>query len=143
MEILNTLFNDFYENFGPGGLLLLPFFLFIGAVAKWKLFVKADQPGIAAIIPIYDLLIALRMVGRPDWHIFLFLIPVFNIFLGFKLLIEIAQSFGKFSWIDYILVVLFNIFYVFNLGLAYNENYEGPVYGKDIAELKGRHTQLA
>lgn len=41
-----------------------------------------------------------------------------------------AQSFGKDHWLDHVLVIVFNAFYVLNLGLAYNEEYEGPVYEK-------------
>jgi hypothetical protein len=141
METLSNIYNFFENTVGPGGILLIIFMLLIGAVAKWKLFLKADQPGLAAFIPIYDVIAALRMVGRPDKHILLFLIPVYNIFFAFKLLVEVAQSFGKFQKVDYFLVVLFNIFYMFNLGLSYEEEYEGPVYGKPIADLKIRHSQ--
>ncbi|MFZ6051676.1 DUF5684 domain-containing protein [Halocola ammonii] len=141
METLSNIYNAFINTVGPGGVLLIIFMLLIGVVAKWKLFAKADQPALAAFIPIYDLIAALRMVGRPDKHILYFLIPVFNVFFGFKLLIEVAQSFGKFQKVDYFLVVLFNIFYMFNLGLSYEEEYEGPVYGKPIEDLKLRHSQ--
>lgn len=141
METLANIYDFFVDTLGPGGVLLAVVLLVVGAVAKWKLFLKAGQPGLAAFIPVYDIFAALRMVGRPDWHIVLFLIPVYNIYFGFKLMVEIAQSFGKFSWVDYILVILFNIFYLFNLGLSYEEDYEGPVYGKPIEDLKVRHSQ--
>jgi hypothetical protein len=42
----------------------------------------------------------------------------------------LAQSFGKHHWLDHVLVVVFNAFYVLNLGLAYNEEYQGPAYRK-------------
>jgi hypothetical protein len=124
----------------PGIFLLLFFILLVGALAKWKMFEKADQPGLAAIIPIYDLVITMRIVGRPDSHAWLFIIPGFNIYFGFRILIELVQSFGKYSILDYALATVFNMFYALNLGLAYNEVYYGPVYGHKLSELKARPT---
>lgn len=135
-----------FINSNDGGfalLLVIILFGFIGAVAKWRLFAKCDQPGLASIVPIWDLIVTLKIVGRPTSHAWLFLIPVFNIFFGFKILIELAQSFGKTSIFDYVLVVLLNILYVFNLALAYNEEYHGPVYGLSIDQIRQRDAQYA
>lgn len=143
MESLLNIISVIEEQFGAGVLLLVPFMLFIGAVAKWRLFVKCDQPGYAAIIPIYDIIITLRIVGRPDWHVVFFLIPVYNVYFGFKLIVELVQSFGHFSMIDYILSVVFNVFYVLNMGLAYNEVYCGPVYRSNRETLLARKAELA
>jgi signal peptidase I len=132
--------NIMEEN--PGIFILVLFILFIGAVGKAKLFAKADQPWIAALVPVWDLIVVLRMVGRPLWHAAFLLIPGFNIYFGFKLLIEIAQSFGKVSMIDAIFVCFFNVFYVLNLGLAYNELYFGPVYGVDVKDVLARKPAL-
>jgi signal peptidase I len=132
--------NIMEEN--PGIFILVLFILFIGAVGKAKLFAKADQPWVAALVPGWDLVVVLRMVGRPLWHAVFLLIPGFNIYFGFKLLIEIAQSFGKVSMIDAIFVCFFNVFYVLNLGLAYNELYYGPVYGVDVKDVLARKPAL-
>ncbi|MEC7556985.1 MAG: DUF5684 domain-containing protein, partial [Planctomycetota bacterium] len=43
--------------------------LIVLIVANWKLFAKAGQPGWASIIPIYNLVILLQIVGRPTWWI--------------------------------------------------------------------------
>ena len=143
MESLLNIISVIEEQFGAGVLLLVPFMLFIGAVAKWRLFVKCDQPGYAAIIPIYDVIITLRIVGRPDWHVVYFLIPVYNIYFGFKLIIELVQSFGHFTMIDYIMAVVFNVFYILNMGLAFNEVYCGPVYRSTRESLQARKAELA
>lgn len=141
-NLLNVLTN-LEQEFGGGIILIAVFILFVGAVGKWKLFVKSNQPGIAAIVPVYDIIVTLRIVGRPASHIFLMLIPVYNIYFMFKLLIELVQSFGHFSMVDYILAVVFNVFYVLNMGLAYNEVYYGPVYGRSRKEVMSKKPQLA
>lgn len=136
-------FTDTFSQESTGVAILLALLLLIGAVAKWRMFLKCNQPGLAAIVPIWDVIVALRIVGRPASHFFYFFIPVFNIYFGFRLLIELAQSFGKTTVLDYIFVVVFNLFYVLNLGLAYNEEYYGPVYGINPEELKAREARYA
>src|SRR5438552_8548437 len=64
-------------------------------VAMWKVFTKAGQPGWASIIPIYNLYIWCKIVGRPGWWIILLLISFVNIIVGIILCIDMAKSFGK------------------------------------------------
>ena len=64
-------------------------------VATWKVFTKAGQPGWASIIPIYNLYIWCKIVGRPWWWILLMLIPFVNFIVGIILCIDLAKSFGK------------------------------------------------
>src|SRR6478672_11028022 len=48
-------------------------------VALWKVYAKAGEPGWAAIIPIYNIIVLLRIAGKPWWWILLLLIPLVNI----------------------------------------------------------------
>ncbi|PYJ61031.1 MAG: signal peptidase I [Verrucomicrobia bacterium] len=64
-------------------------------VAMWKVFTKAGQPGWASIIPIYNLYIWCKIVGRPWWWILLMLIPFVNFIVAIILCIDMAKSFGK------------------------------------------------
>lgn len=61
----------------------------------WKAFEKAGQPGWAAIIPIYNIYIWTKIVGREAWWIVLFFIPCVNIIAAVVLSIDMAKSFGK------------------------------------------------
>ena len=61
----------------------------------WKVFTKAGQPGWASIIPIYNLYIWCKIVGRPWWWILLMLIPFVNFIICIILCIDLAKSFGK------------------------------------------------
>ena len=116
------------------------FLLIIGAVAKWRMFAKCNQPGLASIVPVWDLIVTLRIVGRPVSHAWFFLIPVFNIYMLGKLLIEVVQSFGKYSVVEYILALVLAPLYFLNLGLAYNEVYYGSVYGMPREDMVSRPT---
>ncbi len=130
----STFYNQFMEQYA--GLSMISFFvLLIGAIGAAKLFAKCDRPWLAAFIPVWNLMELMTIVGRPKIHVAFFLIPLYNIYFFFRVCIELAQSFGKYTVVDYILVCVFNIFYVLNLALAYNEEYHGPVYGKSAREL--------
>jgi hypothetical protein len=93
-------------------------------VAMWKVFTKAGQPGWASIIPIYNLYIWCKIVGRPGWWILLMLIPFVNIIVGIILCIDMAKSFGKGAGFGIGLALLGVIFFPI-LGFG-NAQYQGP-----------------
>ena len=82
---------------------LIVFALVILVIAgMWKVFVKAGQPGWAAIVPIYNIYILLQIVGRPTWWLALLLLPIIPVIGGLGLLVvlfilywDLAKSFGK------------------------------------------------
>jgi hypothetical protein len=61
----------------------------------WKVFEKAGKPGWAAIIPIYNIIVLLDIVGKPIWWIVLFLIPLVNFVIMILVSMELAVCFGK------------------------------------------------
>jgi Family of unknown function (DUF5684) len=89
-------------EFTPPASEVSPISLIIGVLiallmiaAMWKVFTKAGQPGWASLIPIYNLYIWCKIVGRPWWWILLMLIPLVNFIVGIVLCIDMAKSFGK------------------------------------------------
>ena len=64
-------------------------------IALWKIFTKAGQEGWKAIIPIYNVVILLKIVELPTWYLFLFIVPFANIYAMIKTYIELAKRFGK------------------------------------------------
>ncbi len=140
--VMQTVINFFteihdvlYASIGDSLYLLLVILAFVALVAQWMLYEKANQPGIASIVPIWNFIVFLRIVGRPANHIFLFLIPIYGqLYLLPKVYIELCNSFGKSSILDYVLVIVFNGFYILNLGLSYEVQYQGPVYGTEKAK---------
>lgn len=75
---------------------LLPLVLFVVVLAgMWKAYEKADQPGWAAIIPIYNVYVLLKIVGRPVWWLILLFIPLVNFIIGIILAIDMAKAFDK------------------------------------------------
>jgi len=77
----------------------------------WKTFEKAGQPGWAAIIPIYNVVILLKIAGRPIWWLVLLLIPIVSIVVSIVVAIDIAKNFGKSTGFGVGLALLGFIFY--------------------------------
>ena len=64
-------------------------------VALWKVFTKAGQPGWAALIPIYNFYVMLKIAGKPEWWLILLFIPLVNFVVGIMMLVGLASNFGK------------------------------------------------
>jgi len=90
----------------------------------WKVFVKAGQPGWASIVPIYNIIVLLTIVGKPLWWIILFMIPLANIYAAFVVSIGLAKSFGKSTGFGLGLLFL-GIFFFPILGFG-TARYVGP-----------------
>ncbi len=81
--------------------LLIPIIIFgimtmvIEIIGAWYMFEKAGEPGWAAIIPIYNYLIGIKIAGKPWWYILLMLIPVVNLIIYIIILNGLAKNFGK------------------------------------------------
>ncbi len=70
--------------------------VFVAIVASWwKVFTKGGQPGWGALIPIFNLYLILKMIGRPWWWLLLLLIPVVNVVVAIVITHGISTSFGK------------------------------------------------
>ena len=90
----------------------------------WKVFTKAGHPGWVSIIPIYNVYIWCKIVGRPGWWVILLLIPFVNFIIAIILSIDLAKSFGKGVGFGFGLALLGFIFWpILGFGSA---QYQGP-----------------
>ena len=103
----------------------------IMVASMWKVFTKAGQPGWAAIVPIYNIVVLLNIVGKPVWWLVLFLIPFVGFVISFIVLIALAQCFGKGAGFGVGLVFLGFIFFPI-LGFG-DARYQGPLGGAPVA----------
>lgn len=72
------------SNNGGGAGIIVFFLLFLVIVGlmiagMWKVFTKADQPGWASLIPIFNFYILIKIADRPGWWIILTFIPVVSL----------------------------------------------------------------
>lgn len=97
----------------------------IVVIGLWKVFTKAGEPGWAAIIPIYNYYIILKIVGRPWWWLLLLLVPIVNVIVSIVVAIDLAKSFGKDAVYGIILLWLFSVIGFLILGYG-DAQYQGP-----------------
>ncbi len=133
--------DHLYSQIGFGLYIVIGFLIMIAIVAQWRLYEKADLPGVACVVPVWNAIVFLKLAGRPASHVWYFFVPLWGQFYFTpKVWIEVCQSFGKRTMTDYIMVVLLNGLYILNMGLSYDIEYYGPVYGKDIETVKKNRT---
>lgn len=109
------------------GLLILVAQLIVAVMSimvMWTIFTRAGQPGWASIVPIYNMIVLLKIAGRPAWWFLLMIIPVVNIIIAFMLCMDLAVAFDR--GIPFAAGLFFIPFVFFPL-LAFGEpDYVGP-----------------
>jgi len=109
-----------------GGLIWLALMVVMIA-AMWRLYTKAGEPGWAAIIPIYNIIVLLKIIGRPAWWVVLLFIPLVNLVITIMMYDGLAKSFGKGTGFTIGLIFLGPIFLLI-LGFG-SARYVGPALG--------------
>ena len=105
-------------------IVVVGFFLY----CMWRIYVKAGKPGWASIIPIYNYLVQLEIIGRPWWWLLLLFVPLVNIVIGIMILFDMAKVFGKGTGFGFGLLLLP---FVFIPILAFDDSiYLGPIAGQ-------------
>ena len=95
-------------NEGGGAVGTIIYLILIIAVIAglWKIFEKAGKPGWAAIIPIYNIIVLLQIVGKPVWWIILFIIPIVNFIIAILVYLELLKKFSKPGWHVFLIIFL-------------------------------------
>jgi hypothetical protein len=99
-------------------------FYVLSVAGLWMMFVKAGEEGWKALIPIWNTLVLLKIVGRPWWWIILFLIPIVGFVMWIIVANDTSKSFGRGAGTTVGLVFLTFIFTLI-IGFGSSE-YQGP-----------------
>ncbi len=117
--------------------LLIPFHY-----ALYKLFIKAGQPGWAALVPIYNAWIVQKKIcKKPWWWIFFLLMPGINLVMFGCICYNLARAFGKYTSKELFSAVVF--FPYFFVKIAHDKNTvfvpkdKRPVRKKSVAREWG------
>jgi len=68
-------------------------------------FVKQGEASWKAFVPFLNLLVCFKIVGRPNWHLLWFFIPIVNIFTMANLACDLNNSFGKFRFFHHFMAI--------------------------------------
>jgi hypothetical protein len=63
--------------------------------AFWRILEKAGVPGWGAIIPIYNIYLWCKVVGRPGWWVVLLFVPVVSVIVMLILSLDLSKAFAK------------------------------------------------
>ncbi len=120
---------------------------FVGtAIGMYKLFEKAGLAGWKAFVPVLNLATLLQLVGRPLWHLIYLLIPVVNLFYWAYVMIETANSFGKYTFLDHFYAGVLPFWFFPKIGFNTEDRYLGGDFATHeafTAELKAAGTDMA
>ncbi len=114
----------YMEQWSSGMVILWLAVVILLIVAQWKIYTKAGKPGWAVLIPIYNIIVLLEIIGKPWWWLLLMLIPVVNIVIGIWATNLLSKSFGYSEGFTVGLILLPIVFYpILGFGQA---TYKGP-----------------
>ena len=131
MDFLIGIHDMLYAKMGVVLYYVLFLMVVVAAMAQYRLYTKAGQPGYTALVPGLNMVIFLKIVGRPASDAWKFLVPIWGqLYFLPKVWIEICKSFGKTSTLDYVLVIALNGLYILNIALDEDTRYMGPLYGQ-------------
>jgi hypothetical protein len=61
----------------------------------WMIFTKAGEEGWKAIIPIYNFIVLMKIIGREWWWVVLALIPIVGLVIWIIVSLDLAKSFDR------------------------------------------------
>lgn len=122
-----------------GGIIYLALIVLIIA-SLWKVFTKAGKPGWASLIPIYNIIVLLEIIGKPTIWILWMLIPCVNIYFGIWAMNLLSKSFGKSEGFTAGLLLLPMVFYPI-LGFG-DARYLGPAAAEAQQGFPGTNNQF-
>ena len=95
----------------------------------WQIFTKAGEAGWKSIIPVYNFIVILKIVGRDWWWVILMLIPIVNFIILIIVSLDLAKSFGRGTG--------------FGIGLAFLSFIFAPILGFGSDTYKGPAAKAA
>jgi hypothetical protein len=109
--------------------LILLIILILYVTSMMSIFSKAGKPGWAALIPIYNGIVFMEIIGKPWWWLLLWLIPYVNIIWIIWSWNLMVKRFGKSEGFT-VGVILLSFIFIPILAFG-NSQYTGPLFPKD------------
>lgn len=84
--------------------LFLLAYLAVLFASLWKLFQKAGKPAWAGFVPVYNILVWLKITGKPWWWIILFVVPGVNLLMFLIMNVNISIVLGRRDFKEHLLM---------------------------------------
>ncbi len=92
--------------------------IYVGSL--WKIFERVGRKKWEGFVPVYNVYVWLKIINKPWWWIFFFIIPFVNLVVAVGCNVETAILFGRYSVKDTLLMVLVPWYYI--PYIAFNKN---------------------
>lgn len=109
---------------------LIVLYVLLG-LSMMKLFEKAGIPGWKALVPGLAAAEWCKLVGRKPLYALWFLFPIVNIFIYAGLVIDMVRSFGKYSFGQAAMAVIYAPIPFFMIGRDPKSSYQGPILERE------------
>ena len=87
-------------------LILLLIYLIGVHIAIYKLFEKAGEQGWKVFVPVWSILIALKITKRPTWWLFIYYIPFLGMIIGIGIIVEFLKCFNYLRFYQHALGII-------------------------------------
>ena len=119
--------DNLQQLVGPAFVLLffvlgLAFAIF-SIVGTWKMFEKAGQPGWGILVPFYNAVLLVRIVGLQDWLFLLYFVPGVNVAAHIIVSLELGKRFEKGAGFTIGLIFMPAVFYAL---LGFDRSWHTP-----------------
>lgn len=122
------------QIFGVGFVIFALLVAVLCIAGMWKIFEKANQPGWAAIVPIYNYYILTKIIGKPWYWLLLMLIPYIGAIWAIWSFNLLSKSFGKDAGFTIGIIFLPFIFLPM-MGFDKSIQYQGPAGNPGASNL--------
>jgi signal peptidase I len=103
----------YFHDFNPVFVIVFIILWYVlQGTAYYKFFEKAGKKGWIGFIPIYNYYTHIEIIGRPKYWVLLLFVPVINFFVGLTMHLDLMKSFGKYTYLDQVLGVIFAPIYM-------------------------------
>ena len=109
--------------------LLGPVYLLTSLIYAF-VFKKAGEKAWKAFVPIYSILILLKIIDKPWWWVIMLMLPIVGFFYAVGVLVELLHSFGRHKFYQHALGVLGGFIYLPYLALNKDVKYTHPTKQK-------------
>lgn len=106
-----------------GYVLLVCFILLF--VGLYGVFQKAGEQGWKALVPVYNIVIWLKILQKPWWWVFLVIIPAVGFYMIAVLVVLTANCFGKRKFGEHVVAVIGFFAFIPWLGFAKDQEWKG------------------